>query len=95
MPEAEPELSTDGVKAFSGAGARPNGKAVQGGGDDTMQLDATNNAPKNALQWKLRFERFGGKQPDFTKKGDDGGEDAPNFKAFGGGGQTLKAARGS
>jgi len=94
MPEAEPDLGTESVKAFSGSGARPNGKAVEGG-ETSMQIDgaatAKSQAPKSALQWKLRFERFDGKQPDHSKK--EGGDDS--FQAFKGGGQTLKAARAS
>eukprot|EP00802_Teleaulax_amphioxeia_P008188 Tamp_08196.p1 GENE.Tamp_08196~~Tamp_08196.p1 ORF type:complete len:263 (-),score=50.33 Tamp_08196:1077-1865(-) len=88
MPEVEPGLATDGVKAFSGAGARPNGKAVDNG-DDSMQLESTAKSQqhKSPLQWKLRFERFGGYQPDRSKK--QGGDDS--FQAFKGGGQTLRA----
>merc|ERR1712216_926446 len=84
MPEVEPGLATDGVKAFSGAGARPNGKAVDNG-DAAMQLDSTSlgQEHKSALQWKLRFERFGGCQPDRSKK--EAGDES--FQAFQGGGQ--------
>lgn len=103
MPNVEPELPSEGIKAFSGAGARPNGKVVNGAaGANMMDVESASvasgggafNKPRPALEWKLRFERFGGVQPDFSKKGGDdkGGGD---FQAFKGGGQSLKAARGS
>ena len=95
MPEVEPELADGTVKAFSGAGARPNGKAVDGtAGMDIDSASTVSSTPKSALQWKLRFERFGGYQPDLAKKGGDDGT-GNGFQAFKGGGQSLKAARGS
>ena len=40
--------SADGVKAFTGSGARPNGKAVDNG-DTAMQLDATAKGHANKV----------------------------------------------
>lgn len=88
MTDEEPRLVTDGIKAFTGAGARPNGKAVDAP-DAAMQLDATKNvAPKSALQWKLRFDRYGGVQPNLS---DNGNQDQPKVEAFKGAGKTLRS----
>jgi len=85
--EAEPEHDLGGPKAFRGLGARPNGKSVTS--DSSMQVDDGPVEKKPALQWKLRFERYGGKQPckaEEQEKMDVEG----NFRAFEGGGKTIR-----
>lgn len=87
MEEVEPaidELAPGAVRAFQGLGARPNGKAYQ---SDSSMLVEGETVKKSALQWKLRFDRFDGKQP--TKEELVVGQENV-FKAFEGGGSSLR-----
>uniref|UniRef100_A0A6U2G3B6 Ubiquitin fusion degradation protein n=2 Tax=Hemiselmis andersenii TaxID=464988 RepID=A0A6U2G3B6_HEMAN len=83
--EAEPEMDSGGLKAFQGLGARPNGKAVQS--DSSMLVDDAPAEKKSALQWKLRFDRFNGKQPS---KDESCGGAEQGFKAFEGAGTSIR-----
>jgi len=83
--EDEPALDTDKPRAFVGAAARPNGKAV----DPAQTPKAPDPAAgkKSALQMRLRFDRFDGEQPcHAAAKGGGGG----GFEAFKGAGQSVR-----
>lgn len=88
--EAEPEHVANGAaRSFRGLGFRPNGKSVQS--DSDMIVDEKPVEKKSALQWKLRFDRFGGKQPACkTDVMDTDAAGGSNFKAFEGGGKTIR-----